>query len=183
MDAEPRRRFSWLHVLFGVAAVSTVAMTAFPFSAYNFGRLCGVLGMAFLVRLGYVKLRRDTRLPLWSGWIFVLALGAAFLARAGQHDDAVEQSSKAAVEHGVVASKADATPRDRCMGLALEDWDAHLASRVDLPRRTIRIFVRRVCARADADGVLQEDGSIPGTSARALGREVAVEMRSEGLLP
>jgi hypothetical protein len=87
------------------------------------------------------------------------------------------------VRHGVVASKAAATPRDRCVGLALDDWDAHLASRVRLPRRTIRIFVRRVCARADQDGVLGEDGSIPAASARALGNEVGVEMRSEGLLP
>ena len=74
-------------------------------------------------------------------------------------------------------------PRDRCVGLALEDWDAHWASRSRLPRRTIRIFTRRVCVRADEDAVLREDGAIPRASARALGNVVAIEMRSERLLP
>jgi hypothetical protein len=183
MDDAPRRHLSWLSVLFGVAAVSTVAWTVFPFTAYNFGRLCGCLAFGFVARLVYVKLRRSAQLPVWSGWIFVLALVAAFAGRSQQHDAAVDQASDAAVKQGVVASKDAATPRDRCVGLALQVWEPHAVQRFHLPRRTLRIFVLRLCARAAADGVLNDEGSIPLESARVLGREVGVEMRAEGLLP
>jgi hypothetical protein len=182
-DAASRRRFSWARVLFGVAAASVVAFTAVPPSAYGVGSLTGALAFGFVVRLVYVKLRRGDGLPVWSGWIFVLALLPALASSAERRNQAIDQSSNAAVRQGVVASKVAATPVDRCVGLALDDWDAHWASRSRVPRKTIRIFTRRVCVRADRDGVLREDGAIPPASARALANEVGVEMRSEGLLP
>src|SRR5919197_5194833 len=159
MDDSPRRRFSWAHVLFGVAVVSTVAFTAFPFSAYNFGRLTGALAFGFVVRLVYVKLGRGAGLPVWSGWIFVLALLPAWASHGDQKSQAVDQSSKAAVRHGVVASEAAATPRDRCVGLPLDDCDAQVGSRVHLPRRTIRVFVHRVCVRALGNEVAARCGA------------------------
>jgi hypothetical protein len=182
-DAASRRRFRWAHVLFGVAAVSVVFFTALPLSAYGVGSLTGALAFGFVVRLVYVKLRRRAALPVWSGWILVIALLPALASQADRRNQAIDQSSNAAVRHGVVATKAAATPVDRCVGLALDDWDANWSSRSRLPRKTIRIFTRRVCARAEQDGVLRDDGAIMRGSARALGNEVAVEMRSEGLLP
>ena len=182
-DAASRRRFSWAHVLFGVAAVSVICFTALPVSAYGVGSLTGALAFGFVVRLVYVKLRRGAGLPVWSGWIFVIALLPALASQADRRNQAIDQSSNAAVRHGVVASKAAATPVDRCVGLALDDWDANWSSRSRLPRKTIRVFTRRVCTRAEQDGVLRDDGAILRGSARALGNEVAVEMRSEGLLP
>jgi hypothetical protein len=182
-DAASRRRFSWAHVLFGVAAVAVVAFTVIPFSAYGAGSLTGALAFGFVVRLVYVKLRRGAGLAVWSGWILVIALLPALASQAERRNQAIDQSSSAAVRQGVVASKDAATPVDRCVGLALDTWDANWASRSRLPRRTVRIYTRRVCTRAGQDGVLREDGGIPPASQRSLGNEVAVEMRAEGLLP
>jgi hypothetical protein len=68
-------------------------------------------------------------------------------------------------------------PRARRLGRALG---------VALPRAAQddpHLHPPRLHPRADQDGVLREDGAIPPASARALGNEVGVEMRSEGLLP
>jgi hypothetical protein len=58
-------------------------------SAYRAGEFMGTLlfplAFALLVRLAYVKLiRRDGR-PVWSPWVFAIALLVAAMARAGRH--------------------------------------------------------------------------------------------------
>jgi len=67
-----------------------------------------------------------------------------------------------------VTKEADATPRDRCVGLLLDWWDKDGARRAPgWTKPQFRVFVARVCRRAVDEHVLRDDGQI---QPRALGR-------------
>ena len=122
----------------------------------------GTLILAFGVRLAYVLLRWKARPRLLSGWIFVIALGLLLTAEAGAPGRQIRRANAAAVRQGVVTNRADATPRDRCVGRLLDWWDED-GSRRATPGWTkprFRIFVTRVCRRADEQHVLRRDGEI-----------------------
>ena len=122
----------------------------------------GALILAFGVRLAYVLLRWRARPRLLSGWIFVIALGLLLTAEAGAPGRRTRRANAAAVRQGVVAKKSDATPRDRCVGLLLDWWDKDGARQAGpgWTKPRIRIFVTRVCRRADEQHVLHGDGEI-----------------------
>lgn len=178
-------KFSIARVLFAVAAVCAFLWTVIPFSSYSLGTFLGVLAIAFLIRLVSVRVfRRQAGLPVWSGWIFVIAMVLGFLTFTGRREQAVQASSAAAEEQGVVADAAAAKPVDRCLGNALAAWDASPAARPQtMTKGTYRIFFERVCARAEQDGVLQDDGLIPVRAGPAIARAVVAGMRADGLLP
>ena len=86
-----RNHWRWSAYLTGAFFL---ALLAFPSTedqeeggAYALGAFLGALavplGIALLLRLAYVKLiRRDGR-PVWSPWIFAIALPLALMAKAG----------------------------------------------------------------------------------------------------
>jgi len=118
--------------------------------------------LAFGVRLAYVLLRWRARPRLLSGWIFVIAFALLFTAAAGAPGRQTRRANAAAQRQGVVAKGADATPRDRCVGRLLDWWDED-GSRQANPGWTkarFRIFVTRVCRRADEQHVLHGNGEI-----------------------
>ena len=128
-----------------------------------------MLILAFGVRLVYVLLRWRARPRLLSGWIFVIALGLLLTAEAGAPGRKTRRANAAAVRQGVVAKGVHATSRDRCVGLLLDWWDES-GSRQAGPSWTkarFRIFVTRVCRRADEQHVLHGNGEIePGALSR-----------------
>jgi hypothetical protein len=118
--------------------------------------------LAFGVRLAYVLLRWRARPRLLSGWIFVIALGLLLTAEAGAPGGKTRRANAAAVRQAVVAKGVHVTSRDRCVGLLLDWWDES-GSRQAGPGWTktrFRIFVTRVCRRADQQHVLHRDGEI-----------------------
>ena len=117
--------------------------------------------LAFVVRLAYVLVRRGRRHVL-SAWIFVIALGLLLTAAAGSPARRMRHANAAAVRQGVVAKGADASPRDRCVGLLLDWWDKSGASEAfpGWTKPRFRVFVARVCRRADEQHVLNGDGEI-----------------------
>ena len=67
-----------------------------------------------------------------------------------------------------MTKEADATPRDRCVGLLLDWWDKDGARRAPgWTKPQFRVFVARVCGRAVDEHVLRDDGQI---QPRPLGR-------------
>ena len=113
-------------------------------------------------------LRWRARPRLLSGWIFVIALGLLVTAAAGSEGRHVRRANAAAVRQGVVAASAEATPRDRCVGMLLDWWDRDGARQSpDWTKPRFRLFVAGVCRRAADEHVLRKDGRI---EARALDR-------------
>jgi len=129
--------------------------------------------LAFGLRLVYVIARRRARKPLLSGWIFVVALALVLTAAAGTHGRRVRRANAAAVRQGVVATAADATPVDRCIGHYLDWWDADGRKRSpSWSKPEVRIFLGDVCRRAQVERVLGSDGSIANEPLRRIWREV-----------
>lgn len=145
-------------VFFGLAAALTALYSSFIWQVF-----VAVLILAFGVRLAYVLLRWRSRRPLLSGWIFVIALGMLLMVAVRVPGPKTRHANASAVRQGVVAREADATPRDRCVGVLLDWWDeggARLAN-PSWTRARFRIFAVRICRRADEEHVLKGDGEIP----------------------
>jgi hypothetical protein len=148
---------------FVLAALLTVL-----FSALIPQVLAAALILAFGIRLAYVLVRGRRRRPLLSGWIFVIAFGLLLTAEAGAPGRRTRRANAAAVHQGVVTKEAEATPRDRCVGLLLDWWDKDGARRTpEWTKPQFRAFVARVCRRAEGEHVLRDDGEV---QPRALGR-------------
>jgi hypothetical protein len=166
-----RHRVVTRRVLCGLAALFTLFWAGPRIFA-------GALILAFGVRLAYVLVRRRARVPLLSGWIFVIALGLLVVSWAGRHGRMVERSSAAAVRQGVVARKSDATPRDRCVGLFLDWWDTNAPPQdrsMGLTKPMFRVFVSRVCQRAETDRVLGDDGVVDQKALQSIWSDVWFE--------
>ena len=144
-------------VFFGLAAA-----LAFLYSALIWQVFVAALILAFGVRLAYVLLRWRLRPRLLSGWIFVIALGLLLMVAARAPGPKTRRANAAATRQGVVAKPADATPRDRCVGLLLDWWDESGASKAfpGWTKPRFRVFAARVCRRADEQHVLNGDGEI-----------------------
>jgi hypothetical protein len=145
-------------VFFPLAA----ALTFFA-SGSNLRVFVAALILAFAVRLVYVLVRRRSLRPLLSGWIFVIALGLLVTVLAGSHSRRMGRANAAALRQGVVARKADAKPRDRCVGLLLDWWDDDGWEKnrgLGISKEYFRGFVSRLCRRAALDGVLHDEGWI-----------------------
>ena len=138
------------------------ALLAFLFSGFVWQVFVAALVLAFGVRLAYVLLRWRVRPRLLSGWIFVVALGLLLMVAARASGPKTRRANATAVRQGVVAKSAEATPRDRCVGLLLDWWDEDGARRASpgWTKQRFRVFVARVCRRADEQHVLNGDGEI-----------------------
>ena len=138
------------------------ALLAFLFSGFVWQVFVAALVLAFGVRLAYVLLRWRVRPRLLSEWIFVIALGLLLMVAVRAPGPKTRRANATAVRQGVVAKSAEATPRDRCVGLLLDWWD-EAGARQASPGWTkprFRVFVARVCRRADEQHVLNGDGEI-----------------------
>jgi hypothetical protein len=152
-------------VFFVLAAALAVLFSAFVWQVF-----VAALILAFGVRLAYVLLRWRVRPRLLSGWIFVIALGLLLMVAVRAPGTKARRANATAVRQGVVAKSAEATPRDRCVGLLLDWWDeagAHQAS-PGWTKPRFRGFVARVCRRADEQHVLNGDGEIAPRELRRL---------------
>jgi hypothetical protein len=184
--AAPKSRFKWTRVLFALAAVFTFTLTAFPLSSYRLGSFAGTLAIALVLRFLYVKLnRRRPGLSVVSGWVFVIAFGIAVLGAPGRHRDNVEAAgsaaagSRAAERQGLVSSPDEATRSQRCLGLALDDWETIPQVRSAWPKPQYRKLAGRVCEQADREGVLRNDGLILDEDLQPILAAVAADMRAE----
>jgi hypothetical protein len=155
-------------IFFGLAAVWTFIVGGAYWQIF-----VAALVLAFGLRLAYVVARRRARKPLVSGWIFVVALALVVTAAAGTHGRRVRRANAAAVRQSVVATTADATPVDRCVGVYLDWWDKDGRKRApSWTKPEVRVFVRDVCRRAEAERVLGSDGSIADEPLRRIWRQV-----------
>jgi hypothetical protein len=146
--AESKPRFRWSRVLFALAAVFTFTLTAFPLGSYGLGYFAGTVAVAAALRLIYIKLlRRRAQLSLVSGWIFVISLVIAVLGTPGRHGDKVEAAS-------------NASPVERCLGSALDQWETNSEMRDAIPKPQYGRIAARVCEQAEREGVLSNDGLI-----------------------
>jgi hypothetical protein len=152
-------------VFFVVAAALALLYSSFIPQVF-----AAALILAFGVRLAYVLLRWRSRRPLLSGWIFVIALGLLLDVAATAPGPETRRANAAAVRQGVVADRAHATPRERCVGLLLDWWDDEGARQGALlwTKPRFRVFVARVCRRADEQHVLNGDGEIAPRDLRRL---------------
>ena len=144
-------------VFFGLAAALALLYSAFIWQVF-----VAALILAFGIRLAYVLLRGRVRPRLLSGWIFVIALGLLLTVAAGTPGRKTRRANAAAVRQGVVPKGAHATPHDRCVGLLLDWWDEEGARQANpgWTKPRFRVFVARVCRRADEQHVLNGDGEI-----------------------
>jgi hypothetical protein len=142
---------------FALAAFLTLLYSSFIPQVF-----AAVLILAFGVRLAYVLLRWRSRRPLLSGWIFVIALGMLLDVAVTAPGPETRRANASAVRQGVVADRAHATPRDRCVGRLLDWWDEEGARQAGpgWTKPRIRIFFTRVCRRAEEQHVLHDDGEI-----------------------
>jgi energy-coupling factor transporter transmembrane protein EcfT len=138
------------------------AALAFLYSAFVPQVFAAALILAFGVRLAYVLLRWSSRRPLLSGWIFVIALGLLLMVAVRAPGPETRRANAAAARQGLVAKEADARPRDRCVGRLLDWWDENGARQAGpgWTKARFRIFLTRVCRRADEQHVLKGDGEI-----------------------
>ena len=138
------------------------ALLAFLFSGFIWQVFVAALVLALGLRLAYVLLRWRVRPRLLSGWIFVVALGLLLIVAARAPGPKTRRANAAAARQGIVAKPADATPRDRCVGLLLDWWDEEGARQASpgWTKPRFRVFVARVCRRADEQHVLNGDGEI-----------------------
>jgi hypothetical protein len=152
-------------VFFGLVAVLGLLYSAFIPQVF-----AAALILAFGIRLAYVLLRWRVRPRLLSGWIFVIALGLLLDVAAGAPGPKTRRANAVAVRQGVVAQAADATSRDRCVGLLLDWWDEEGARQgaVAWTKPRFHVFAARVCRRADEQHVLNGDGAIAPRDLRRL---------------
>ena len=151
-------------VLFALAAFLALVLSGGYLQVF-----VAALILAFGVRLVYVVVRGRARRSLLSGWIFVIALGLLLTAAAGSNGRRTRRANAAAVRQGVVASAAEATPRDRCIGSLLDWWDKEGARRAPgWTKPQFRVFVARVCRRAEEQHVLRKTGEIDGRALKRL---------------
>ena len=138
------------------------ALLAALYSAFIPQVFAAALILAFGIRLAYVLLRWRMRPRLLSGWIFVIALGLLLASAAGEPGRRTRRANAAAVRQDVVARGAHATPRDRCVGRLLDWWDEEGARQANpgWTKPRFRVFVARICRRADEQHVLNGDGEI-----------------------
>ena len=146
------------------------ALLAFLFSGFVWQVFVAALLLAFGVRLAYVLLRWRVRPRLLSEWIFVIALGLLLMVAVRAPGPKTRRANATAVRQGVVAKSAEATPRDRCVGLLLDWWDEDGARQASpgWTKPRFRVFVARVCRRADEQHVLNGDGEIAPRALRRL---------------
>ena len=152
------------------ALFALAACLAALYSAFIWQVFVAALILAFGVRLAYVLLRWRVRPRLLSGWIFVIALALLLIVAAGTPGRKTRRANASAVRQGIVRPGADVTPHDRCVGL-LMDWWAKEGARQASPGSTkpgFRVFVERVCRRAQAQHVLNGDGEIAPRALRKL---------------
>jgi hypothetical protein len=150
--------------LFVLAALLTALYSGLVWQVF-----AGTLILAFVVRLTYVLLRWRARPRLLSGWIFVIALVLLLTAEAGAPGRKTRRANAAAVRQGVVTGGAHTTPRDRCVGLLLDWWDEDGARRSPgWTKPSFRVFVARVCRRAEDEHVVNRDGEIAPRELRRL---------------
>jgi hypothetical protein len=144
------------------AFFALAAALALLYSALIWQVFVASLILALGVRLAYVLLRWRARPRLLSGWIFVIALGLLLTVAAGAPGRKTRRANASAVRQGVVVRDADATPRDRCAALLLDWWDEKGAREANpgWTKSRFRVFVERVCRRADEQHVLNGDGEI-----------------------
>jgi hypothetical protein len=152
-------------VFFGLAAALGLLYSALIWQVF-----VGALILAFGIRLAYVLLRWRVRPRLLSGWIFVIALGLLVTVAAGTPGRKTRRANASAVRQGVVARSAEATPRDRCVGLLLDWWDKDGAREGALfwTKPRFRVFAAQICRRADEQHVLNGDGEIAPRELRRL---------------
>jgi hypothetical protein len=152
-------------VFFALAAALTLLYSAVIWQVF-----AAALILAFGVRLAYVLLRWRSRRPLFSGWIFVIALAMLLDVAATAPGPKTLRANAAAVRQGVVAKTAAVTPRDRCVGLLLDWWDKDGARQGALvwTKPRFRAFAARICRRADEQHVLNGDGEIAPRELRRL---------------
>jgi hypothetical protein len=179
--AASKPRFTWRRVLFALAAVFTFTLTAFPLGSYGLGYFAGTVAVAAALRLIYIKLlRRRANLELVSGWVFVIAFVIAVLGAPGRlHTDKVEAASSSAEKHGLVASADDATPLERCLGVALDDWETMPQLRQTWPKPQYRQLASRVCEQAEREGVLRRDGRMLERDLQPILSAVYADMQAE----
>lgn len=185
--AAPKSRFKWTKVLFALAAVFTFALTALlPPSSYGLGLFVGTVALAAALRLIYIKLiRRRAQLSLVSGWVFVLALGIALLGAPGRHSanpnaaGSTAAGNRSAERQGLVSSTDDATRSQRCLGIALEEWETMPRVRSAWPKPQYRKMAGRVCGQAEREGVLRNDGLILDEDLRPIMAAIVADMRAE----
>jgi hypothetical protein len=146
------------------------AALALLYSAFTWQVFVAALILAFGIRLAYVLLRWRSGRSLLSGWIFVIALGLLLDVAAGAPGPKTRRANATAVRQGVVAKAADATPRDRCVGLLLDWWDEQGARQGALgwTKPRFRVFAARICRRAEDEHVLHGDGAIAPRELRRL---------------
>jgi hypothetical protein len=144
------------------ALFALAAFLAALYSAFIWQVFAAALILAFGVRLAYVLLRWRVRPRLLSGWIFVIALALLLIVAAGTPGRKTRRANAAAVRQGIAAKRAHATPRDRCVGLLLDWWDEEGARQANpgWTKPRFRVFVARVCRRAEDEHVLNGDGEI-----------------------
>jgi energy-coupling factor transporter transmembrane protein EcfT len=152
-------------MFFGLAAA-----LAFLYSSFIWQVFVAALILAFGVRLAYVLLRWRSRPPLLSGWIFVIALGMLLMVAVRVPGPKTRRANATAVRQGVVAKTADATPRDRCVGVLLDWWDEYGARQgaVGWTKPRFRVFAAHICRRAEDERVLHGDGEIAPRDLRRL---------------
>jgi hypothetical protein len=152
-------------LFFGLAAALGLLYSALIWQVF-----VGALILAFGIRLAYVLLRWRVRPRLLSGWIFVIALGLLLTVAAGAPGRKTRRANATAVRQSVVVKSADASPRDRCVGLLLDWWDEDGARQGALfwTKARFRVFAARVCRRADEQHVLNGDGEIAPRELRRL---------------
>jgi hypothetical protein len=184
--AAPKSRFKWTRVVFALAAVFTFTLTAFPLSSYALGLFAGTLALALVLRFVYVKLnRRRPQLSVVSGWVFVIALGIAVLGAPGRHSanpaaaGSTTAGNRAAQSHGLVSSADDATRSQRCLGIALDEWEAMPRVQTVWPKPQYRTLAGRVCEQADRESVLRNDGLILDEDLRPIMAAIVADMRAE----
>jgi hypothetical protein len=162
-------------ILFGLAA-----LLGYLLSGADLKFFVAALILAFGLRLVYVLVRWRARRPLLTGWIFVIALALLVTTAFDSHGRRLHRASLVAVRQGVVASAADATPRDRCVGRYLDWWDAG-GKKKRAPGWTkarFRAFLDDVCRRAEAERVLHDDGSVAYKPLDRIWHEVGAETSS-----
>jgi hypothetical protein len=154
-------------VFFGFFAFASFVLTGAFLGGFLLRMFFVVLAFSVAVRAAYVLARRR-RVPLWSGWIFVIATGFAVMILVGGHHRRLERSANAAISEGLVADRSELTPHIRCVALYLVAWDRQRASERARPTKAAeRAFASDLCRRAALEHALYGDGYVePKVAAR-----------------
>jgi hypothetical protein len=164
-------------VFFGLCAVATVLLTGAVFGGYLLRMFLVVLAFAFLLRTAYVVVRRGNGRPLWSGWIFVVALALAAMNLVGAYHRTRERSAAAAIREGLVTDRSELTPHIRCVALYLVAWERQpVDERVWPTKADDRAFASEVCRRAASERALYGDGYVEPRAAERLEAAVTAEL-------